>query len=188
MRRLLGPVLPILPVLLLAGVLAACDDDSGGVARDPAPTSQTSPTSPTSPTSQPSETSHTTSSSDAPTDGTVDFELVTTLTETEAGGKVSQVAVPLAAGDDVQAFTAQFETDAMKARVQDEVQKTDVPDGMLLYGAVVAIGCDAPTAVNVSVDSAGVVVTAEKVPSPLQECFAPMTTVALVLVPASAVS
>jgi len=170
MARLLGSVLP---ALLLAGVLVACgDDDSGGVAQDPAPTSETSSSA----------------SSDRPSDGSVDFTLVTTFTQTEAGGQVSQVAVPLAAGDDVQAFTAQFETAAMKARVQDEVQKADVPDGMLLYGAVVAIGCDQPTAVDVSVDSAGVVVTAQKVPSPLQECFAPMTTVALVLVPASAVS
>ena len=170
MARLLGSVLP---ALLLTGVLVACgDDDSGGVAQDPAPTSGTSSSAP----------------SGGPSDGSVDFTLVTTFTQTEAGGQVSQVAVPLAAGDDVQAFTAQFETAAMKARVQDEVAKADVPDGMLLYGAVVAIGCDAPTAVDVSLDSAGVVVTAQEVPSPKQECFAPMTTVALVLVPASAIS
>jgi hypothetical protein len=166
MRHPLGSVLP---ALLLAGVLAACGDDSGGVARDTSPTRSTG-------------------SSAAPADGAVTFELVTTLTETEAGGKVSQLAVPLAAGDDVQAFTAQFESDALRVRVQDEVHNTDVPDDMLLYGAVVAIGCDAPTAVDVSVDSAGVTVSAQKVPSPKLECFAPMTTVALVLVPASAVS
>lgn len=170
MRRSLGPVLA---ACLLAAVLAACgNDDSGDEARDPGPTGST-PTSET-----PSNT---------PSDGTVDFELVTTVTETEAGGQVSQVGVPLAGDDDVQTFTAQFESDPMKARVQDEVAKTDVPDGMLLYGAVVAVGCDAPTAVNVTVEGAQVLITAQKVPSPLQECFAPMTTVALVLVPAEAV-
>jgi hypothetical protein len=176
MRHPLGSVLP---AFLLAGLLAACGDasDSGGVAQDPAPTSSTA-----SPTASP------TASSAAPTDGAVDFELVTTFTETEAGGQVSQVAVPFAGGDDVQAFTAQFETDAMKARVQEEVQKVDVPDGMVLYGAVVAIGCDAPDKVAVTRTDAGLVITALKVASPLQECFAPMTTVALVLVPASAVS
>lgn len=170
MRRSLGPVLA---ACLLAAVLAACgNDDSRDEARDPGPTGST-PTSET-----PSNT---------PSDGTVDFELVTTVTETEAGGQVSQVGVPLAGDDDVQTFTAQFESDPMKARVQDEVAKTDVPDGMLLYGAVVAVGCDAPTAVNVTVEGAQVLITAQKVPSPLQECFAPMTTVALVLVPAEAV-
>lgn len=174
MRRSLGPVLA---ACLLAAVLAACgNDDSGDEARDPGPTGSTTSSTPTSDTP-----------SDTPSDGTVDFELVTTVTETEAGGQVSQVGVPLAGDDDVQTFTAQFESDPMKARVQDEVAKTDVPDGMLLYGAVVAVGCDAPTAVNVTVEGAQVLITAQKVPSPLQECFAPMTTVALVLVPAEAV-
>jgi hypothetical protein len=171
MRRLLGSALP---AFLLAGVLTACgDDDSGGVAQDPAPTSPTSSS---------------TVSTATPTDGTVDFELVTTFTETEAGGQVSQVAVPFAAGDDVEAFTAQFESDAMKARVQQEAEKVDVPDGMALYGAVIAIGCDAPDKVAVTRTDAGLVITALKVASPMLECFAPMTTVALVLVPSSAVS
>ena len=71
------------------------------------------------------------------------------LTETAAGGAMSEVAVPL--GDDpaVQEFNAQFETDALPTRVQDAVAETTVPDDMLLYGAVVAIGCDSPTDVSV---------------------------------------
>ena len=159
----------VLPVALLVTVLGACGDEK---ADDPAGGD------PTVAVSSPSG-----GQLDA-----VDFELVDTITETAAGGATSEFAVPL--GDDaaVQAFTSQFETDALPARVQDAVAATDVPDGMLLYGAVVAIGCDAPTEVSVVVDDAGVVVTAHKVPSPMVECFAAMTTVALVLVPASAVS
>ena len=109
------------------------------------------------------------------------------LTETAAGGATSEVAVPL--GDDaaVQEFNAQFETDALPTQVQNAVATTDVPEGMLLYGAVVAIGCDAPTDVHVVAGESGLVITGAKVPSPQIECFAPMTTVALVLVPASAV-
>jgi hypothetical protein len=167
MRRLLGSVLP---TLLLVAALGACGDEDGGTASDdPTPTASGAPTK--------------TSSGDE-----VDFELVEMLTETAAGGSMSEVAVPLVDDAAVQEFNAQFETDAMPARVQDTVAETDVPDGMLLYGAVVSIGCDSPTDVSVSDGGSGLVITASKVPSPMQECFAPMTTVALVLAPISAVS
>jgi hypothetical protein len=173
MRRLLGSALP---ALLLAGALTATlagcgGDESGTVADDPAPTTSSSPTRPS-------------------TGDEVDFELVEMITETAAGGAVEAdgAAVPLTDDVAVQEFTAQFETDAMTTRLQNAVDKADVPDDMLLYGAIVSIGCDSPTDVSVTVGDQGLVISAQKVPSPMQECFAPMTTVALVLVPASAVS
>jgi hypothetical protein len=162
MRRLLGSVLP---ALLLVAVLGACgdDDDSSGEAQDPAPSSPTS------------------------SDGTVQFELVDTITVTAAGGEVSATAVPLTDDAAVQAFTAQFTAGDLGAQVEDAVAQTDVADDEVLYGAVVAIGCDSPEQVAVSTSETGLVITALKVPSPLPECLAPMTTVALVLVPASEV-
>jgi hypothetical protein len=174
MRRTLGSVLPdfllaTALVIALGTGLAACGDDEGGsVADDQTPTASDTPTK-------------------GSTEDEVDFQLVDTITETAAGGAMSDAAVPLADDAAVQQFTSQFETDTMTAKIQAAVQSTDVPDGMLLYGAVVAIGCDTPTDVSVTTGDSGVVVTAVKVPSPMQECFAPMTTVALVLVPASAV-
>ena len=163
MRRLLGSLLPV--VLLVTVVAAGCGTDKAGSAADDS-------------TATPGTT--------APTKGGthVDFQLVQLLTETAAGGALSEVGVPL--GDDaaVQEFNAQFETDVLPHRVQSAVAETEVPDGMVLYGAVVAIGCDAPTEVNVTEGASGPVITAGKVPNPMQECFAPMTTVALVLVPA----
>ncbi len=173
MRRLLGSVLPAL--LLVTVVASGCGDEESGTASDDStPTTSDSPTTSDTPTEDPDG-------------GEVAFELVDLLTETAAGGAMSEVAVPL--GDDpaVQEFNAQFETDALRMRVQDAVLETTVPDDMLLYGAVVAIGCDAPTDVSVVTGESGVVITGHKVPSPHVECFAPMTTVALVLVPASAV-
>ena len=82
-------------------------------------------------------------------------------------------------------FTAQFESDHDgPAGRRTSVAETDVPDGRPLYGAVVSIGCDSPTDVTVTSADAGLVITAGKVPSPMPECFAPMTTVALVVAPA----
>jgi hypothetical protein len=55
-----------------------------------------------------------------------------------------------------------------------------------VYGAVVAVGCDRPPGAVVSLDANGdVQITPEEVASPLQECLAPVTTVALASVPGS---
>jgi hypothetical protein len=162
MRRLLGSVLP---ALALAAVLAGCgDDDSGSVADDPAPTASPSPT--------------------------VDFEVVEMITETAAGGQLDAgaPAAPLSDNAAVQQFIGQFGSDQITTRIQEAVDQAPVGEDELLYGAVVAIGCDAPGQVFVSAADEGVVITAGAIPSPHLECYAPMTTVALVLVPASAVS
>jgi hypothetical protein len=172
MRRPLGTLLPALVLTgLLGGLATACGDESGSAGDESAP----APTS-SSPTGR-----------STGADGAVDFELVTTLTETAAGGEVSPTAVPL--GDDaaVQEFVAPF-SEALQAEVQQAVAATAVPDDQQLYGAVVAVGCDAPDQVQVAASDSGLQVVAQKVPAPKPECFAPMTTVALVLVPASAVS
>ena len=167
MQRFLGSVLS---ALLLVGVLAGCgDDETGAVSDDPAPTASESPTK-------------------GSTGDPVDFELVEMITETAAGGTVAEAAVPLSDDVAVQEFAAQFETEAMTTRLQEAVDKTDVPDDMMLYGAIVAVGCDSPDDVHVTSTDQGLVINAQKVASPMPECFAPMTTVALVLVPSSAVS
>ena len=165
MRRLLG----LLPALLLVPLLSACGDDGAGtVTDDPAPTVSTS----------------------ASTDGggsAVEVKILAMMTETAAGGEVSQTPVPLPDDDAVAKFNEQFDTDALPTRILEAVHAADVPDDELLYGAVVAIGCDSPTEVTVTEGPSGLLIAAVEVPKPLEECFAPMTTVALVLVPASAV-
>ena len=173
MRRTLGSFLPVL-LLTVAPVtlLAACDDDdSGSVAKDPAATDAA--TSSTSSPSSPSE-----SASEEP----FGYRLVDTITVTAAGGTVSELAVPLPDDAAVDEFVAQFTSDDLSHQVEAAVASTDVPDGMELYGAVVAIGCDSPDEVTVDVSDAGVTITAVKVPAPKVECFAATTTVALVLV------
>ncbi len=174
MRRVLGSVLPTL--LVVALVASGCgDEEPGSVSDESTPTASGSPSESDPP-------------AEDPPGGEVEFELVETITETAAGGAMSEAAVPLSDDTAVQEFNAQFETDTLPTRVQNVVNKTEVPDDMVLYGAVVAIGCDSPTDVSVVAGDSGLVIIADKVPSPMIECFAPMTTVALVLVPASAVS
>ncbi len=169
MRRFLGPALP---ALLLVTVLASgCGDDESGTATDDAtPTASGSPSTGT-PTADGNDE--------------VDFELVDTITVTAAGGAVMPVAVPLSDEASVAGFNAQFDSDDMVQQINDAVAGAEVPDGQELYAAVVAIGCDSPTEVSVDETGAGLVITAAKVPSPKVECFAPMTTVALVVAPAS---
>jgi hypothetical protein len=165
MRRLLGSCLP---ALLLVLALGACsDDDESDVAQDPA--------SPSATTSGPSLP-----------DKAGDPEVVDILTATAAGGAVTDPAVPLADDVAVQAFVAQFTGGDLADQVQDAVAGVDAADREQLYGAVVAIGCDAPTDVTVFSSPSGVSIQPVTVPSPKSECFAPMTSVALVLVPTAA--
>jgi hypothetical protein len=190
MRRLLGSVLPALAVV--AVLASGCGDEEGGSATDdstPTSSGSTSTGTPTeTPTEPPTETPTETSTDAPPLGEVVDVEMVDIMTETAAGGTVSELAVPLGDQAAVDEFTAQFEPPRLPGRVNEAVAGAEVPDGMLLYGAVIAVGCDAPPGLQVVTSEAGLQVTAAKVPSPHVECFAPMTTVAVFLVPASAVA
>ena len=71
----------------------------------------------------------------------------------------------------------------MAVRVAAAVRQA-AASGHIVYGAVVAVGCDRPPGADVSLDADGrVQITAQEVPSPLQECLAPVTTVAIASVP-----
>jgi hypothetical protein len=77
------------------------------------------------------------------------------------------------------AYVAQFD-DAFAAKVVRAAGKVDVEDGQALLAQVVAIGCDVPPSARVR----GETIVPGKVASPMQECLAPVTTVALAAVPA----
>ncbi len=166
MRRTLGSVLP---AALLMVALAACGDETASDSPDAQPSVTVS---------SPGDTGGV----DSPSEEPYGYQLVDTITVTAAGGTLSELAVPLADDAAVEAFVAQFNPGDLPAQVEAAVAKTDVPEGQELYGAVIAIGCDSPDQVTVDVSDPGVTITAVKVPSPKVECFAAMTTVALVLV------
>jgi hypothetical protein len=77
------------------------------------------------------------------------------------------------------AYVAQFD-DAFAAKVVQAARKVDVEHGQALLAQVVAIGCDVPPSARVR----GETIVPGKVASPMQECLAPVTTVALAAVPA----
>lgn len=114
--------------------------------------------------------------------GEVDFELVEMVTETAVGGEVDPQAMPLGDIVAVQGFSTQFTDEAMNTRLTNLLDRTKVPDGQALYGAVVAIGCDVPPGVVVTSKDSGLEIEAQPIPSPTKECVALMTSVALVLV------
>ena len=64
------------------------------------------------------------------------------ITETAVGGDGAEAAVPLSDDAAVQQFAAQFDDDRDGDPAPGRSSTTEVPDGKLLYGAVVAIGCD----------------------------------------------
>lgn len=149
--------------------LAACGSDESG---------DETATDPTAP------------ATDEPTSGVgngpVDFTEVALVSGTAAGGTVAQLAVVLADRAAVNDFSEQFKQESIRTELTREVEGADVPDGQLLVASVISIGCDVPPGVSVTRTDAGLSITPLKVKNPLQECFAAVTTVALVLVDAAA--
>ncbi|MDE0777660.1 MAG: hypothetical protein OSB43_15395 [Nocardioides sp.] len=164
MRRTLGSILA--PVLLCS-VLAGCGGDadvlSDGAASDPAPTE--TPTS---------------TQTDGDAEEPVDYVVVGLPSETAAGGSVSPMLTPVRTPDELDTFVSQFRLDSFADEVRDDA--TSATDEGDLWAAVVSIGCDVPPGVIVEEGEAGYLVTPEKVAAPLQECLAPVTTVALVAI------
>ena len=179
MRRLLGSALP---AALLLAALVACGDETASDSPEADPSVTVSSPGGTGGVDGTGDEGEPGDSGDPGDPGdAVAFDLVDTITVTAAGGAVSEVAVPLTDAAALEDFLAQFESPDLTAQIQDAVAGADVAEGKELYAAVVAIGCDSPTDVTVTASDAGLVITARKVPSPMLECFAPMTTVALVV-------
>jgi hypothetical protein len=176
MRRTLGALL--LNAALATAALAGCADDGGDTRAEDAASGTASASPSDLPSAAPSR---------APsTPGAVDFTEVALLSETAAGGEVEHRATVLDDASAVNGFAAQFETGAMSDELTTAVREADVAEGQELAAAVVSIGCDVPPGVTVQKLEGGVAILPLKVKSPLKECFAPVTTVALVAVDESA--
>jgi hypothetical protein len=79
-------------------------------------------------------------------------------------------------------LTRNFRTPLLTKKIRSVVARIRIAEGQALYGAVIAIGCDVPPSASVEVTDGKVVITAGKVPDPLPNCFAPVTSVAIAVV------
>lgn len=106
------------------------------------------------------------------------------ISATAAGGRGGTVATALDSAADVARFTAQFRGPGLAAQVQAAVAGRLRAGDQDVVAQVVAIGCDRPPGVDVMRNPDGSVsLVPHEVASPLQECLAPVTTVAIAVLP-----
>jgi len=120
---------------------------------------------------------------DGPSPGPIaGAEVLPMISQTGGGGRVSTTATLLDTSAEVRGFTRQLQP-AMVHRVTAAIAQAR-QSGYLVYGAVVALGCDRPPGADVALGADGQVqIVAQEVASPLPECLAPVTTVAIATVP-----
>ncbi len=131
-----------------------------------------------------SATSSTAQGPDSPSPGPVTgAEVLPLISLTGAGGQASPKATLLDTRAHVREFSQQFRSGVLFGRIMASVEQAK-KSGHLVYGAVVAVGCDRPPGADVVLDQNGdVQILAREVASPLPECLAPVTTVAIATVP-----
>ena len=143
--------------LLLALLLGACGIETDSSGRDPA---------------------------GAESDGgpmVADAEVVAVVSGTAAGGSADpRTVVRLDAPGGVARLTAGLRRN-LPADVRRVVDETEVSPGRALLGAVVTIGCDVPSGLEVGTEPLEITPTWQGV-TRLQECLAPVTSVGIVLV------
>ena len=115
-----------------------------------------------------------------------EHEVLDLVSQSDVGGEVAPMAAPLDSATTIADFSEQFDDDRMRASISTALVERGVPDGRTVVGAVVAIGCEAPTEVEVLSGPDGVEITAAPVKTD-QQCLVPVTTVALVAVDSSLV-
>jgi hypothetical protein len=156
MRRILGTAAAV-AVLALVPVLTGCGDDSSEpTATDREPTGTTSPA------------------------GGVDYQVVAIEHATAAGGQVDQQATLVGPGGDTGAILAELTDPQFRELVEQRITFSRAAGD--LYAAVVSVGCDVPPGVTVVEAGGGYEIVPDKVADPIPECFAPVTTVAVVAV------
>lgn len=126
---------------------------------------------------------------DDPSDGDVQTDppeptvtQVDLLTGTAAGGTVASEPTVLPDDQAVLDYAAQFRNDELGGEIVAAADAAEVAAGQQLAAAVVAVGCEVPTEVVGRYDAGAVRVDAVMPPSE-KKCLAPITSVALMLVP-----
>jgi hypothetical protein len=167
MRRRLGTLTTAAVACLVVGLTAGCGSSSS-TATDPGkgPVSD--------PAGVPSRTPGPVS----------DARVLPLISMTGAGGRVESTATLLNTPADVRSFAQQFGQPAVWHRIQHEIGDLQKSSDHDVVGQVVMVGCDRPPGATVTVNTQGdVVLVPGEVASPLQECLAAVTTVAIAVLP-----
>ncbi len=183
-----APVRIVLAATLATVTLAACGQSDGeGADSATEPTSSATTSEESAP--EPGDSASATGGEGATSTGggavLVAGDTATTTTAriisaSNADGEVDPRPVPLEDPAAVDDFVAGFGAD-LGPQVEDAVQQTDVPEGQTLMGAVVAVGCDKPTGIELVQTFEGYEVTGI-VPKSGVQCIVAVTSVALFLV------
>jgi hypothetical protein len=154
--------------MLTVFVLVACGEQQGDVS--------------SSTDQEEASPSTTSSSSDSPSSGVNpgDYEVVDIIAATAAGGRLAPRLVPVDSNKALKVFLQPFRSNILTTEVKEAVKKHQSEAGYTLHATVVAIGCEVPKKVKVSASGAARAVYPPKPPGPIVQCFAPMTTVALI--------
>jgi hypothetical protein len=102
------------------------------------------------------------------------------ISASNVGGAVDPRPVPVQDAASRDELLAPLGAD-LGRRVRAAVRQTEVPDGQTLMAAVVAVGCDEPTGIELVPTSDGYEVTGV-VPKSGVQCLVPVTSVALFLI------
>lgn len=187
----------VLTGALAAAVLAGCGQSDGSGSADTATEPTTSTSASDEGTPGPGDSSSatggggdTSTQGDTSTGGgavlvagdTASTSTTLIVSASNADGEVTPQPVPLTDRAAVEDFTATFGAD-LGPQVEAAVRDTDVPDGQTLMGAVVAIGCDEPTGIELTKTFEGYEVKGI-VPKSGVQCLVAVTSVALFLVDA----
>jgi hypothetical protein len=119
------------------------------------------------------------------TPGPVDGAKVVLVSMTGgSGGRPSTTASELDSRSDVARFLAGFNPPIMRAHLGAAIDTARRSTDRDVYGQVLAVGCDRPPGADVVVDEGGQVsLVPHEVASPLPECLAAVTTVAVATLP-----
>ena len=106
------------------------------------------------------------------------------ISMTGAGGRAQPTATLLNSRPDIQSFAQQFRVPAMSRRLESALRGVEHGPNEDVVGQIVAVGCDRPPGVDVMADAAGDIrLVPHEVASPLEECLAAVTTVAVAVLP-----
>ena len=164
---------------LLLATVAGCGSE-GGDGDDPGAATDTS-SSGTTPPESPTSDSSTGSGGQLVIGETLEPGRAVIVSASNVDGDTSTLASALVNDKALGTFVATMET-RLAEDVRAAVRATKVPADSTLFGAVVSVGCDEPTAISWSKTFEGIEVT-PTLPKSEVQCLVPVTSVALFLVP-----